>query len=340
MSPKNAAFLAGGGIRVDYLITREGKAHSDKVGGNAIYAAVGAAIWSDYVSVWGRIGENYPREWIANLADLGINGRGIKRIQGDHDHRTFYAYQTDGSRDDTQPEKHYHRIGLPMPKSLVGYRDSTPSQDDPVVFEPLALRKEDWSEHFQGVSAVHLSPLPLRTHMDLAPFLRDLSIEQITVDPGERYMRPNLAKYLQRFLPYVDVFLPSVQEMRSLFGPNASMIDSAKTLGEWGAKRIVIKRGSHGVSLFQRDWDHFVHLAPFHDKGDRRIIDVTGAGDSFCGGFMVGLSRQSGMEYAAKLGLVSASLTIEGYGALHPLQTSQQEKWSRLRTLENQSTSG
>jgi len=340
VSPKNAIFLAGGGIRVDYLITRDGRAHSDKVGGNAIYAAVGAAIWSDNVSVWGRIGENYPRKWIANLADSGINGDGIKRIQGDHDHRTFYAYQADGSRDDTQPEKHYFRIGLSMPESLVGYRDSTPSQDDPDVFEPLALRKEDWSDNFQGVTAVHLAPLPLRTHMELAPFLRDLGIEQITVDPGERYMRPNLAKYLQRFLPNVDVFLPSEQEMRSLFGPKASMLDSAKTLGDWGAKCTVIKCGSRGVSLFQQDWDHLVHLAPYHEKRDRRIIDVTGAGDSFCGGFMVGLSMQNGMEYAAKLGLVSASFTIEGYGAPHPLQTSQHEKWLRLKALENQPTSG
>ncbi|MGB3713684.1 MAG: hypothetical protein WA996_04565, partial [Candidatus Promineifilaceae bacterium] len=104
MPPQDLVFVTGGGIRVDYLITRDGKAHNNKIGGNAIYAAAGAALWSDSVSVWGRIGNNYPRRWIAKLEDFGISGRGLKLVDGDYDHRTFYAYRADGTRDDTQPE--------------------------------------------------------------------------------------------------------------------------------------------------------------------------------------------------------------------------------------------
>jgi sugar/nucleoside kinase (ribokinase family) len=327
-------FVTGGGIRADYLITRDGQAHNNNIGGNAIYAACGAAIWSDSVSVWGRIGDNYPKIWTGKLADYGINGSGLKRLNNDQDHRTFYAYQADGTREDTQPEKHYARIGQPMPEALVSYRDSTPAQDDPEVFEPLALRKEDWPSIFQGIAAVHLAPLPLRTHLEVVPFLREIGVGQITVDPGERYMRPQLGPYLRRFLPLVDVFLPSAQEIVSLFGPNIDLLSAAKTLGEWGAKLIVIKHGSRGVLLYKEGWPDLVRLDAFHAKGDEHIVDVTGAGDSFCGGFMVGLAMKKGLEHAARLGLASASFTVEGYGALYPLQSTLQERTDRLLALE------
>ncbi len=337
MPSQEPAFVTGGGIRIDYLITREGEAYSNQIGGNAIYAAVGAAIWSESVSVWGRIGDNYPRRWISELEETGISGLGLMRIEGQHDHRTFYAYQPDGTRDDTQPEKHYGRIGKPMPEALREYQHSTPAQDDPGLFEPLALRIEDWSAHFQAVKAVHLAPLPLRSHMEVVPFLREHGIGLITVDPGERYMRPHLAQYLRRFLPYVDVFLPSEQEIYSLFGRQVDLLVAAIELQEWGAKSIVIKRGSRGVSLFQKGWDKLVHLPAYHEKTDQRIIDVTGAGDSFCGAFLVGLAEDKGLQNAARMGLVSASFTVEGYGALYPLRSRQsritQDKLTRLRSL-------
>ncbi len=338
MPPQDSDFITGGGIRVDYLITRDGKAHNHKIGGNAIYAAAGAAIWSDSVSVWGRIGNNYPRKWIAKLEDFAISGSGLKLVNGDHDHRTFYAYQADGTRDDTQPEKHYARIGQSMPDALIGYHDSTPAQDDPEVLEPLALRKQDWPKHYQGVIAVHLAPLPLRTHLEVVPFLREIGIGQITVDPGERYMQPQLARYLRQILPLIDVFLPSVQEIASLFGTEVDLLVAAKTLRDWGAKKIVIKRGSRGVLLYKAGWRDLVQLDAYHGKDDERVIDVTGAGDSFCGGFMVGLAMRKGMQYAARLGLVSASFTIEGYGALYPLQTSSQERLARQIALESRSS--
>ena len=100
----------------------------------------------------------------------------------------------------------------------------------------------------------------------------------------------------------------------------------------------MITRGSRGVLLYEAGWPDLVQLAAFHTIDDERIIDVTGAGDSFCGGFMVGLAMNKGMRHAAKLGLVSASFTIEGYGALYPLQTSGQERLARLTTLENRSS--
>ncbi len=326
-------YVTGGGLRIDTLITHTGEARIGLPGGNALYAAVGAALWGENVGVWARVGSNYPLTWLAQLAAHGLAHQGIVHLLEPHDHRTFYAYLPNGSRDDADPAAHFARIGQPLPPFLRGYVHSTLGQDDPARYEPLALRPADWPPAYAHARAVHLSPLSICTHRDVAPFLHSAGIPQITVDPGERYMTPALADHIRRFLPYVTAFLPSDQEIRSLFGPHAAQIDVARVLTAWGAPLVVIKRGAAGVLLYERDSDRVTELPAFHPPHDPRVIDVTGAGDAFCGGFMVGLSRTGDPRHAARYGLVSASLVIEGYSALYALTLPPAAAPHRLATL-------
>lgn len=312
-------YVTGGGLRIDTLITHTGEARIGLPGGNALYAAVGAALWGDSAGVWARVGSNYPPAWLAQLAARGLAHQGIVHLPEPHDHRTFYAYLPDGSRDDANPAAHFARIGQPLPPFLRDYVHSTVGQDDPAHYEPLALRPADWPAAYAQARAVHLSPLSICTHRDVAPFLHSAGIPQITVDPGERYMTPALAALIRRFLPFVTAFLPSDQEIRSLFGAEVDQVEAARTLAAWGAPLVVIKRGASGVLLYEREREQVTELPAFHAPGDPRVMDVTGAGDAFCGGFMVGLVRTGDPRQAAHYGLVSASLVIEGYGALYAL---------------------
>lgn len=309
-------FVTGGGLRIDYLITHEGTARVGLVGGNALYAAVGAALWSDAVGLWARLGRNYPIAQLQNLPANGISLDGLIALPGDQDHRTFYAYLPDGRRDDTNPAAHFARIGQPLPAALRDYVHSTPGQDNPHDFEPLALRPEDWPAAYAGATAVHISPLALATHLHAPPALRQGG-RQITIDPGERYMVPARAPFVRQLLPQLDAFLPSDQEVRTLFGADVDLRAAAQRLHTWGAPIVVVKNGANGVLLLENG--RFHHLPAFHPPGDPRVVDVTGAGDSFCGGFMVGLAQTGDAVQAARMGLVSASLVIEGYGALYAL---------------------
>jgi ribokinase len=329
--------ITGGGLRIDYLITHDGQTHTGLVGGNALYAAVGAAIWTDDVGLWARAGENYPQEWLEALRPHGLGIEGVVRVSGEQDHRTFYAYTSDGRRDDTNPAAHFARINRPLPESLRDYIHSTPGQDDPHRYEPLSLRPEDWPRAWgagqaTASTAVHLSPLALSTHAHVPPALRQRGISQITVDPGERYMSPSHIPTIRRFLPYVDVFLPSDQEVRSLFGENADLWRAADTLCQWGAPTVVVKHGAKGVLVQEGIDGRRIHQPAYHPLGDPRVVDVTGAGDAFCGGFMVGLMQADDPLSAARMGLVSASFAIEGYGALFALKNSD-HKASRLADL-------
>lgn len=327
-------FVIAGGLRVDYLITREGEARNRMPGGNALYAAAGASYWTEGIALWARYGSSYPQRWLQELAALNLQTAGLIEIRGAHDHRTFYAYAPDGRREDTDPLRHYTRFGLTLPDELADYVDSTPQQDDPHQYEPLAPRPEDWPDLFGEVTAVHLSPLPLATHLSVPIALRTRGIAQITVDPGERYMIPQRAPYLRQILPQTDAFLPSDQEVESLLGEGTDLSEAARTLRSWGATTVVIKMGHQGVLILSPGDDKPLRLRPYHEPGDKRVIDVTGAGDAFCGGFMVGFSLSQNVILAAQMGLVSASLVVENIGALDALQVDQQLAFRRLSYIK------
>lgn len=330
---KSMKVVAAGGLRIDYLITHDGRAHVGLAGGNALYAAVGAALWTDDVALWARVGENYPLTWLATLQAQGLDTAGLVRVPGVQDHRTFYAYTPDGRREDTHPAAHFARIGQPLPDALRDYVHSTPGQDEPDIYEPLALRPDDWPAAYARAAAVHLAPLALSTHSHLPIHLREQGVRQVTVDPGERYMIPTRVPTIRRFLPHVDAFLPSEQEVHSLLGRDVNLWEAAETLCQWGAPLVVIKNGANGVLVQEGVGGRRTHLPPYHPPGDGRIVDVTGAGDAFCGGFMVGLATTADPLQAARLGLVSASFVIEGYGALYALGRSREEAGERLRVV-------
>jgi ribokinase len=365
-------FVTAGGMRIDYLITHEGEARVEMVGGNGLYAAVGAALWHSPIHLWAKVGSNYPQAWLNQLPQPHIQTDGLIRLPTPQDHRTFFAYLPNGRRDDTNPAAHFARIGQPLPPALQDYVHSTPSQDDPHNFEPLALRPADWPASWDGVAcprrevpvpakawgvgAVHLSPLALSTHLHVPARLRQAGISQITLDPGERYMIPARIDTIRQILPQIDVFLPSAMEIRSLFGEKVDLEEAAVTLTKWGARWVVVKNGAEGVMLVNgphaprlRGDRHFAgascsqtitQFPPYHPANDPRVIDVTGAGDSFCGGFMVGLAQTGNPAEAVCYGLVSASLVIEGCGALYALsrqaeaEARRQELMNRLPTID------
>ena len=62
--------------------------------------------------------------------------------------------------------------------------------------------------------------------------------------------------------------------------------------------------------------------------------DLTGAGDSFCGGFTAGFLETRDVVQAALYGTVSASYIIEGFGGLHALEINRAQAENRLAKLQ------
>jgi len=325
-------YLIIGGLREDYCITHDGRARSGVLGGNAVYAATGAALWSDSVGLLGRVGSNFPSAWLDEIAVSGLDTSGIKVLSDPQDTRTFYAYLSLEERADTNPNLHYQRAGLPIPKALVDYISSTRGQRSKDKFGPLALRPDDLPDTSGKAIAAHLAPGDYLTHSIVPARLREMGVGTVTVDPSARYMEPEFRKELPDLLKGLQAFLPSESEATSYFQPRPpDLWEMAEALSELGCPIIGIKRGGAGVYLWDRVGRRRLHIPAY----PARIIDVTGAGDAFCGGFLVGLSETEDILEAGLRGSVSASLAIEGAGALYAMGSAPGLPQARLDALRS-----
>jgi sugar/nucleoside kinase (ribokinase family) len=330
MSLNEFDYVFFGGLRTDYCITHDGHVRIGVMGGNAVYAATGAMIWSSSVGIVSRIGNNYPDEWLDALRTAGINTEGIQILEEPHDTRTFYAYISEEERVDTNPSAHFLRIGHPLPKPLLDYKSSTEAQDDRYSLAPLAIRPEDIPDEAKNAHAAHLSPAHFLSHIILPVRLREMGISIITVDPSTRYMEPAFRDELPVILHGLDVFLPSESEARAFFRPTElDHWDMAQAFGSMGCRYVVLKCGANG----QYVWDHEGHRRWHIPAYPVKVKDITGAGDSYCGGFIVGLDQTNDIVEAALRGSVSASIAVEGIGPLYSLETMSGFAEARLGTL-------
>lgn len=96
--------------------------------------------------------------------------------------------------------------------------------------------------------------------------------------------------------------------------PNA--ISAARAIVEMGPKFVVVKKGEHGAVLVHRDG---VATVPAYPSPIERVVDPTGAGDTFAGGMMghiaaVGRTDLETLQAGLSWGTILASFTIESFG--------------------------
>jgi sugar/nucleoside kinase (ribokinase family) len=123
----------------------------------------------------------------------------------------------------------------------------------------------------------------------------------------------NALKELMKVIRRVDIIIINDEEALQLSGKD-TLFAAAKQILSFGPKQIVIKKGEHGAMLFE-DGEFFTVPAFPVEK----VIDPTGAGDTFAGGFAGYLSQIDqidfeGMKLAVVNGTVMASFCVEGFG--------------------------
>jgi sugar/nucleoside kinase (ribokinase family) len=321
-----------GGIREDYCITHDGRAISGVLGGNAIYAAVGARLWSDRINIVSRVGSNFPHAWFEELRQRGISTSGIRILDDEIDTRTFYAYRSLEERIDTNPPAHYARWGLTLPKELSGYRSSTEGQDQRSQVQSATVRTTDIPDPLlANISGAHLSPADYLTHLTIPSYLQGHGVNVITLDPSIRYMSPSFKMDLPNILQGITAFLPSVYEATAFVPDKHNRIwELAEIFHDMGPSIVVIKAGSNGQYLSDKE-NHLRWHIPAYPSEPR---DVTGAGDAFCGAFLVSLLETKDPLESTIRGNISASFVIEGSGALYALDTPPSLVTARLEELK------
>lgn len=315
----------------DYFITAEGKPVNDILGGSLPYAAVGFKLWESSIpGIIGRVGEDFPQNWIEDLNRRGIDTHGVRILPEAVDVRSFYVYTDKATRVTGEPIPFYSKLGLSFPKALLGYKDTSKSLNSRTEFSILSLRRGDIPDDYKEATAAHLCPVDYLTHSLLPAIFRQSGYTTITLDPAPGYMNPTFWNEVPSLTTGLTAFLPSEEELRNLFqGQTDDLWEMADSIAAYGCEIIIIKRGERGQFVLdagaQKRWE-----IPAYDS---RLVNPTGVGDAFCGGFLAGYRQTYDPVEAALFGNISAAIVSEGVGPFFALDVTPGLPQARLEHL-------
>jgi len=119
----------------------------------------------------------------------------------------------------------------------------------------------------------------------------------------------NMAKKILPVMPYLDYFMPNLEEAQMITGLT-DLDELCDFFLNAGAKHVVLKMGARG-SLIKDKAGLRLRIPAFKVA----VVDTTGCGDAWTGGFIAGLSRGMTIEEAAQLASACGSLVATGLGS-------------------------
>ncbi len=271
--------LVVGSIGIDTIEAPTGVA-TDVLGGAATYFSYAASFFTP-VSLVGVVGDDFPAEHRRLLESRQIDTTGLETRRGARTFRWRGKYSPDMNSRETL-EVHLNVLGEFNPRLPEKYRLA------PFVF--LA----------NGAPSTQLAVL------DQVPSPR-LAVAD-TMDLWIKTQHDELRRLLKR----IDGLVINDQEARMLADTD-NLVRAGRAIQAMGPRFVALKKGEHGAMFFSAEQTFVMPAYPTPD-----VLDPTGAGDSFAGGFM-GLIASSGdtsprgLKQAMAAGTVTASFTVEGF---------------------------
>jgi cytidine kinase len=321
-------FLVFGQLTREYLLPPVGLPRLDAMGGSLLYAAAGLGVWESGIGLVGRVGNDYPRQWLNECKSRSLDTRGVRILQKDLDVREFLSYNESFELSRINPVTHFARREMTFPKSLLGYQPF----DEKKVDEDRALIVTDIPNEYLSARAALICPMGLVTQTQLIAGLKRGSVHTFILDPSPATMTPTARRALPALLNGVTAFLPSQEELKNLFwGETHDPWKMAQAVSVYGCEYVVIKCGARGQLLYdvdtKRKWEIPAYPA--------RVADPTGAGDAFSGGFIAGYCRNYDPMEGVLYGNISASLKLEGSGPFYPMDVLPGLAEARLNALKD-----
>ncbi|MBS1962968.1 MAG: sugar kinase [Bdellovibrionales bacterium] len=244
----------------DSVQTPAGKA--DKVlGGSVNYFSVAASFFAP-VQILGVVGEDFPKEHLSWLAARKIDTSGVEVVAG----QTFHWV---GSYNDNLNEA----------KTL-----STALN----VFEKFDPRLSEKHRNAEFIFLANIDPVLQTSVLDQAKTHRLVAADSMN------FWITGKPKELKETLKRVDILSINETEAFMLSGEK-NLHKAIAAIRAMGPSVIVVKRGEYGAMLFT---PRSIFLAPAFPVD--RVVDPTGAGDSFAGAFMGFLAEQNADREMAK----------------------------------------
>lgn len=269
------------------------------VGGSATYSAFAASSFAP-VRIVAVVGEDFPDQTLKALGARGVDTDGIERAFGPT-FRWAGRYNEDLSHRTTL-DTQLNVFASFAPKLPHSYRDS-----------PFVL----------------LGNIHPALQLDV---LQQVRSPRLVVADTMNFWISGEPQLVAAMLQRIDTLVINDEEARQLAGIH-NIRRAAREILHRGPRRLVIKRGEHGALLFD---EHGIFAAPGFPLED--VVDPTGAGDSFAGGFigylaasgeMTGLSLRRAMVYAT----ATASYCVEAVGTAKIAMVTHAEVQGRVDAI-------
>jgi sugar/nucleoside kinase (ribokinase family) len=293
------AYVCVGAIVIDDIVLPQGASHMDVLGGSVSHSAAGVAAWDQRPGVVASMGRDFPQAASRRLArdfDLrGVITLDLPQV------RAWQLFEWDGRRTEI------FRV----------------DEVEPFLTLPAA---GEVPPAYRGARGIHL----MRPADGLPTWRATFSRAVLLWEPPQPFMVAAHADAFRAALPGVDIVSPNWLEAQQVYGFDdpgrlaAAMIDD-------GASLAVLRMGDQGSCVASRDGDAIVRVPPVPVP---QVVDQTGAGNAFCGAFLVGWGETGDVLQAACYGAVAASFAIELIGVMDSLDSLRAERDRRLTWIQ------
>ena len=251
------------------------------IGGSGTYCSLAASFFTQ-PKIVGVVGKDFPDETIEFLKGKKIDLKGLEVRPG----KSFFW------------EGHYGED--PNKRTTI--------KTEPNVYEDF---RPQLPPDYRKDEMVFLANIdPDQQDEILTQVLQPRLIAMDTINLWINQKRDSLLKVLEK----VDLYFANDEEVR-LLTDEKNLIKAGKKILEGGPSLVIIKKGEHGALVLGKDLVFGILAHPCEE-----VIDPTGAGDSFAGGFLGYLDKikdfsdEKEIRRAAVFGSVLASFVIEDFG--------------------------
>jgi sugar/nucleoside kinase (ribokinase family) len=295
-----------GSIAFDAVATPFGE-RERMLGGSAVHFSLAASFFTD-VRVVGPVGDDFGEAEYGVLQARGVNTEDIEHVPGG---RTFFW------------RGHYD------------YDLNTAHTDDTQlnVFGDFEPKLSDASRDAEVLFLANIQP-------DLQRGIREqcANARFVAMDSMNLWIE-TAREPLVRTISSVDALLLNDAELRMLT-QQANLVRAARQVMEWGPQLVVAKQGEYGAALFTREGVFALPAFPLDE-----VLDPTGAGDSFAGGFVGYIAAHAEDELSDDLlrramayGTAMASFNVQEFGTERVQRLTPEEIAQRVSELQQITT--
>ena len=290
-----------GHLSIDTILLPSRTAPFVVLGGSAAYTSFAAKRLQATASVISKVGGNFPEAYLWWLRQEGIDLSGVIKLADEPTTCFELSYNADLS----------DRVLKLKSKGAPIYLADVPAD--------------------LQAKAIHIAPIANEVSFEVAEHLKHCT-DVLSLDPqgllrsfDEAGNVTENASLDARIFSLINIYKSSQNEIYTLTG-ESELKPAIKAIHDVGVETVIVTMGTKGSVLSVEGAQYNIAACP-----SQVVVDPTGAGDVFMGGFLTEYLRQKESVWCACVGSAAASLVVEGIGPTY--FGTKEEIYLRAKTL-------